>query len=759
MTIYDPLHEPIADGVRWTTRNVGEAIPGIPTPLTWSLWGDAINEGSRTLYRSLGLYSAAELAAQEAHGTATITISHGRPVAVIDTFSVAMSRVPGMSPAKFELDFFGIDSDEGTPRPERRGWLRVLRNAPVALAGHRGRVDAFVAESRQWWQSAVSRDMTTAQARAVIPDALDRFRHAMFLQSLQAAVAQSSYQAVAKLAARAGHVGLETQLLCATSDMEEAKIADGLWDIGRGRLSVAEFVAHHGYHGPDAGELVSRSWREAPNLVVDAAAAYQTMPEESSPAARRRARRNDKSAAVKLVHDGLSPALRPVFDAALRSASRAEARREAVKAAFLRVLDVLRLAIRCTADDFVQRGLLESADDIVYLTFEEIAAGRPPAAASDIVRFRMQQRKRYQDIELSGYGVGEPSPITVTTSVAIVGETVSGLPVSSGIATGIARVVTDAAECTQPLSAQEILVARTTDPGWVALFMGAAGLVVDVGGPLSHAAIIARALGIPCVINTIDGTKRITNGAEIRVDGATGQVSILGEGNPVEATISAPSETPTSVADEYVAEILPILHVLIVKGMASADVICQSTGLEPAAVQEMLEIAARDGLVKLRKGRLAGWILSPSGRHVHAAMLAKHMAELGCRPQTETAYAAFLTLNQPFKEICTAWQMRPDITGAGQINDHSDPEYDTVVIDRLREFHTAALAMTAEFPAELPHLSGYAGRLESAWQRLDSGEKSAFADPLTDSYHDVWMELHQDLMTTLGRERSSADGH
>jgi pyruvate,water dikinase len=757
--MYDPLHEPIGAGVRWTTRNVGEAIPGVPTPLTWSLWGDAINEGSRELYGRVGLYSPAEMAAQEARGIVTISISQGHPVAIIDVFSVAMSRAPGMNPAKFERDYFGIESDDDTPGTQPRGWARVLVKAPVTLIGHRRRVDSFIADSRNLWTSFSGRDVSTAEARAVIPDALSRFRRAMFLQSLQAAFTQASYGAVAALAARAGHLGLEIQLLCATADMEEAKIADGLWEVARGRLSAGEFVARHGYHGPDEGELASRSWREAPELIVSASAAYQSMSEDASPAARRSRRLIEKREAINLVHAGLTPLQRPVFDAALRTASRGEERREGVKAAFLQILDVLRQAIRVTAADFVAKDLLDSADDIVYLTFEEIATGRPPARSKQLVGFRRQRREGYKKIELPGDGVGEPVAVSHAVAAAKVGETISGLPVSSGVVAGTARVVTEAADCTEPLSGDEILVARATDPGWVVLFMSAGGLVVDVGGPLSHAAIIARSLGIPCVINTIDGTKRIPNGALISVDGATGQVSILGEAKPIETSAIAPVAEPVTPAVEYGPEMMRVLHVPLIKGMASAEAIGTATGLDLDIVRDLLGVAGSDGLAKAREGRLAGWILTAAGRDTYTAALAKHVAALGCCPELEDAYAAFLALNQPFKEICTSWQLRSCDQGEDEINDHTDREYDAAVINRLGIFHGAALDMTAKFPTALPHLSGYAPRLEAAWERVSAGENDAFAAPLTDSYHDVWMELHQDLLVTLGRTRSSADGH
>ena len=73
----------------------------------------------------------------------------------------------------------------------------------------------------------------------------------------------------------------------------------------------------------------------------------------------------------------------------------------------------------------------------------------------------------------------------------------------------------------------DILVAPITDPSWTPLFVPAAAVVVDVGAPLSHAIIVSRELGIPCVISATDGTRRIPDGAMIRVDGGTGEVTVL----------------------------------------------------------------------------------------------------------------------------------------------------------------------------------------------------------------------------------------
>jgi phosphoenolpyruvate synthase/pyruvate phosphate dikinase len=91
---------------------------------------------------------------------------------------------------------------------------------------------------------------------------------------------------------------------------------------------------------------------------------------------------------------------------------------------------------------------------------------------------------------------------------------------------GTARIITDHAKAYE-LAEGEILVCELTDPGWTPYFEIAAAVVIDIGGPLSHGAIVARELGVPCVINTGNGTRRIPAGARVRVDGGTGTVNLL----------------------------------------------------------------------------------------------------------------------------------------------------------------------------------------------------------------------------------------
>jgi pyruvate,water dikinase len=98
--------------------------------------------------------------------------------------------------------------------------------------------------------------------------------------------------------------------------------------------------------------------------------------------------------------------------------------------------------------------------------------------------------------------------------------------VSAGVAEGVARVLVDPSD-PDALRPGEVLVCHTTDPSWSCYFFVAGAVVTDIGGPLSHGAIVARELGIPCVVNTELGSRVIRSGDRIRVDGRAGTVEIL----------------------------------------------------------------------------------------------------------------------------------------------------------------------------------------------------------------------------------------
>ncbi len=109
----------------------------------------------------------------------------------------------------------------------------------------------------------------------------------------------------------------------------------------------------------------------------------------------------------------------------------------------------------------------------------------------------------------------------------------TGMGVCPGIASGRARVVIDPAD-PRELGADDVLIAPITDPAWTPLFLAVAGVVVDVGAQQSHAAIVARELGIPAVVSVTDASRTIPDGALVTVNGTTGEVTVHGAAAPAQ---------------------------------------------------------------------------------------------------------------------------------------------------------------------------------------------------------------------------------
>ncbi len=117
-----------------------------------------------------------------------------------------------------------------------------------------------------------------------------------------------------------------------------------------------------------------------------------------------------------------------------------------------------------------------------------------------------------------------------TEEPMVAGEVLQAVPGCPGQITGRARVVTDPSD-PGDLGPGDILVAPLTDPAWTPLFMAVGGVVVDVGGQISHAIIVSRELGLPCVVSATGATERIPDGALIELDADTGKVTVLEVGS------------------------------------------------------------------------------------------------------------------------------------------------------------------------------------------------------------------------------------
>jgi pyruvate,water dikinase len=519
----DPLHGTSPPHVRWTTNNFAEALPGVPTPLTWDVWRYAMTEAAWDVFVRFGAFSRREVTRRRAAGEPVVGIFHGHVAGNIDVMSEGVARLPGMDPGAFEHQLFALDADATPVRPTRRRWPAVALRAPVAVAGCKRRVLRERADTERWWRATTARPVPEAGARAVLLEGRDRFARMLAAHSFQSQIAQGAFDQLARAAAAAGRPGLERRLVTGYGDVEETALAASLWAVSRGETSRAAFLADFGFHGPNEGELASRPWREDPAPVDAAVAAYREEPETRSPAALGVRQAADREAAEAELLAAVPSWRRTGVRALLRVARAWIPRREVGKAGFLQAVDGARAATRAVGASLQRAGVLDEPADVVFLTLDEVV-GRPPTDARALVAARRARRDEYRAVQLPATWTGDAAPVPAPRPTAD-GASLRGDPVAPGHVVGTARVVLDALDCLEPVGGAEILVTRVTDPSWVSMFLTAGALVIDIGGPMSHGAIVARELGIPCVINTRHGTARIPDGARLEVDGDTGLVT------------------------------------------------------------------------------------------------------------------------------------------------------------------------------------------------------------------------------------------
>ena len=142
--------------------------------------------------------------------------------------------------------------------------------------------------------------------------------------------------------------------------------------------------------------------------------------------------------------------------------------------------------------------------------------------------------------------------------------------------------------------------------------------------------------------------------------------------------------------------------------------------------------------------------VTPEGRDAHTGW-----ARLEPGSDAETAmrrsYEAFLALNRELIRVCNDWLVRP----GGVPNDHNDPKYDWSVVDRLQALDERAAPVISRVGRVHARFTTYRPRLRAALKRVDDGEYEWLTSPRCDSYHTVWMQLHEDLLLALGLDRES----
>lgn len=296
------------------------------------------------------------------------------------------------------------------------------------------------------------------------------------------------------------------------------------------------FVYEYGSRGPNEWETRSPTWETKPELALNAIDRMRLAEDELAPKTQNAERSSQREQAAKelLSMVETDPQVHGELSVGIASSAAWLPARERTKTNNIRLIHEMRMTMRAIGERMVQAGDFDEVEDFGFLTDDEYESFfQETGSMLDVIRSRREEYYKLLEREAQFLFDGQADhPDTwrrrdsVSEDVLSEGQTLQGLPGCSGSAEGTARVILDSNDPTS-LQPGDILVAPLTDPSWTPLFVPAAAVVVDVGAPLSHAIIVSRELGIPCVVSATDATRRIPDGSRIKVDGDTGVITIL----------------------------------------------------------------------------------------------------------------------------------------------------------------------------------------------------------------------------------------
>jgi rifampicin phosphotransferase len=297
-----------------------------------------------------------------------------------------------------------------------------------------------------------------------------------------------------------------------------------------------ELLRRYGSRGPNEWDVIAQTWEVQPRTALAAIDLMRQSSESQTPAVRKATsvvERDRVAADIRAQLAGDAEAL-GAFDAALRSAQLFLSGRERYKTTCIMLVGEIRMALREIGRRMVDAGVIDAIEQIFMLTDAELDHLRhEPERFTTVIAGRWAQYCELAEIEpvfvVNGH-VPPPSHwprrSVKTVEPATAGMVLTGAAGSGGVATGRTRVVLDPSDPSM-LEPGDVLIAPQTDPSWTPLFVPAAAVIVNVGAMGSHAMIVCRELGIPCVASVEDATLRIPDGATVTVDGNAGTVTIV----------------------------------------------------------------------------------------------------------------------------------------------------------------------------------------------------------------------------------------
>ncbi len=293
-----------------------------------------------------------------------------------------------------------------------------------------------------------------------------------------------------------------------------------------------DFLAHYGARGSSEIDIYMPRWYEDPLPVLRVIVEFLQR-EEGRHRTHQQALVEGREAAMrKLLNSaGGGPLGRlrsRVFKRLYHVMTEVGGMREHHKLLAVRMLAVVKEILKGIAVQLVAAKKLAHSDEVWFLTWSELFSIWDDDSANwgMIIAQRRADLERYQKLSppLIVTSDGEAPSVHYQMDDAPQGALL-GNPVSSGVVEGVVHVIRDPQR--ETLSPGEILVAEFTDPGWTPLFINASGLILEVGGALTHGAVVAREYGIPAIVGVRDAISKLQTGQLVRVDGSRGIIEIL----------------------------------------------------------------------------------------------------------------------------------------------------------------------------------------------------------------------------------------
>lgn len=543
----------------WSNANVGEALPGVATPFTWSVLSEFSDLGFRRAFGALGctVPRDAELVGD----------FRGRIYINLTEFSSIISQIPWIDPSmllRLGGGQYASELDQVGTEQSSTAFVLRLPQTVTRYVRENFRLSARIEEFEMYFSEERMR-IGSIDPRILEPSGLDRMlgdvEHLLdetgsimltaYANLLSAVLA---LLAILRLFAREQGSGLYRDLLSGLQDVSSARPGFVLWQIaqlarqepevaeqirrtplselrvenlspGRTRDSLTRFLEDYGYRGVREAEIGAPRWAEDPTLMF--AALRSHLDSEIDLEERERALRRIREEAERKLEQNVLFPLRPAVRKLLDVVRRFTRMREHLRSHVVEVLGMLRKVALETSRRIEAREPEAGHEAAFFLTLAEVRQvlyDENERVAIRVQRRRLEHERNRALPEPPTTFVGFPPDDVAVTARA---RQLTGLAASRGVAEGKVRILKDPAQAAD-FEPGEILVVAAADTGWAPLFLAASGVVTELGGPLSHAAIILREYAVPAVVNVTSATRSLRTGDLVRVDGDAGTVEVLG---------------------------------------------------------------------------------------------------------------------------------------------------------------------------------------------------------------------------------------